>query len=66
VISLKRHIDGFQDQGQLVEELEASYKSALESIEQNLPSISEQLVTHFRKRIRDLRVKFESQPAPES
>jgi diguanylate cyclase (GGDEF)-like protein len=65
MISLKRHIDDFQDQGQRIEELEASYKSALEGIEENLPSISEQLVAHFRKRIRELRAQFESQPAAE-
>jgi len=57
MISLKRHLDDIQ--GRLIAELETSYKSALEDIEENVPAISEQLVTHFRKRIRELRAQFE-------
>jgi len=65
MISLKRHLEDLQGQGPLIAELEASYKSALEGIEQNLPSVSAQLVAHFRKQIRELRTQFELRPAAE-
>jgi diguanylate cyclase (GGDEF)-like protein len=65
MISLKRHLEDLQGQAPLIAELETSYKSALEGIEQNLPSVSAQLVAHFRKQIRELRTQFESRPAVE-
>lgn len=65
MISLKRHLDELHGQGQLLAELEASYKSALEGIEQNAPAVSAQLVAHFRTQIRELRTQFERQPAVE-
>lgn len=65
MISLRRHIDELDGQIRLIAELEASYKSALEGIEQNLPAVSAQLVSHSRKQIRELRTRFERQPAAE-
>jgi diguanylate cyclase (GGDEF)-like protein len=65
MISLKRHLEDLQGQAPLIAELEASYKSALEGIERNLPSVSAQLVEHFRTQIRELRMQFEQRPALE-
>lgn len=62
MISLKRHLDDIDGQGPLLAEFEASYKSALEGIEQNVPAVSAELVNQFRMRVREMRTQFESHP----
>jgi diguanylate cyclase (GGDEF)-like protein len=59
MISLKKHLDSLDDRGLVSVELELSYKSALEGIEQSLPSVSERLVSQYRRLIRELSVQFD-------
>jgi hypothetical protein len=59
MISLQKYLNQFDVQNQQFAELEASYSSALEGIEQHSPSVSAQLVADFRRQIWELRTQFE-------
>jgi len=65
MISLQKYLNQFDGQNQLLAELDASYRSALEGIEQDSPTVSAQLIADFRRQIREIRIQFEQRPAAE-
>ncbi|MFN7993833.1 MAG: GGDEF domain-containing protein [Bryobacteraceae bacterium] len=65
MISLRRHLDELTVQDRMVAELEVSYRSALEDVSNNLPSINPELVAECRKRIVEMMRLFELRPTPE-